>query len=124
MRVWAIALALFVLACGAPQAVPRATVTRPAKAPIATAAPTAVSHKYLTHAAMGDAWPLSVEEGTIICSGASILLRTNRGLFAVNGTARAQRRWKDIRDITKTDPKTGLLMSVQPIVDNGLEVCK
>jgi hypothetical protein len=124
LRVTAGMLVLLVLACGTPR--PTVSPTpRPSAVPVPTVppAPTAVSHSYLIHAAMGDAWPLVVEKGTIICSGASILLRTDRGLFAVNGTARAQNKWKDIRDITKPDPKTGSPMSVQVIIDNGLQAC-
>lgn len=125
-RLFAAAIILLVLACGAPEtitaptAAPKATRT----APTAMPEPTKASLRDVSHAALGDAWPLVVEDGTIICSGAAILLRTNRGLFAVNGTARGQRRWKDIKDITKPDPKTGLLMSVQPIIDTGLKVCQ
>lgn len=82
--------------------------------PTATPAP----GKYISRDQLGDAWPLLVEDGTIICSGTAILLRTNRGLVAVNGTARGQKRWKDIFDITRAG------MSVQPIIDRGLKVCK
>ena len=123
-RLFAIALILLVLACGAPRAA--TTPTRPTRTPKATAViePTKVSLRYVSHAEFGDAWPLTVEDGTIFCDGASILLRTNHGLFAVNGTARGQHRWKDIKDITKPDPHTaGLLMNVQPIVDRGLKNC-
>lgn len=126
-------LLLLVLACGSPSAV-RPTIppepTPPPEPtdipqPTSTPTPTAAPRGYVSHAMLGDAWPLTVEDGTIICSGAAILLRTNRGLFAVNGTARGQHKWKDIRDITRPDPNTsGLIMSVQPIIDRGLDYCK
>ncbi len=122
-RLFALALILLVIACGAP----RTVTTRPTRAPKATAMPKPTTQQlsYVSHAEMGDDWPLIVEDGTIICSGASILLRTNHGLFAVNGTARGQHKWKDIRDITKPDPNiAGLLMNVQPIIDRGLLVCR
>lgn len=123
IRITAIAMAVLALACGTPRAAIRATaMPEPTAAPAPTTAPPL---SVVTHAEMGDAWPLIVEDGTIICSGASILLRTNRGLFAVNGTARGQHKWKDIRDITKPDPNiAGLLMDVQPIIDRGLLVCR
>jgi hypothetical protein len=88
-------------------------------------APTAVPRGYVSHQLLGDAWPLTVEDGTIICNGTAILLRTNQGLYAVNGIARGQGKWKDIRSITKPDPKVdGLIMNVQPIIDRGLELCQ
>lgn len=73
-------------------------------------------------------WPLTVDEGTIICGdGGAFLLRTNQGLYALNGTARGraeQEGWKDIREITKPDPSgPGLILSVQPLVDRALDVC-
>lgn len=125
MRVLGIVgLLVLVLACGAPRAVVAPTEKAvPTAMPTATPQPTKEVLSVVTHAAMGDAWPLIVEDGTIICDGASILLRTNRGLFAVNGAARGQHRWKDIKDITIIQ-QNGLLMSVQPIVDRGLIVCR
>lgn len=123
-RLFILALILLVLACGAPRTV--TTPTRPTRTPKATAMPEPTKQQlsYVSHAEFGDAWPLEVEDGTIFCDGASILLRTNRGLYAVNGTARGQHRWKDIKDITRPDPHTaGLLMDVQPIVDRGLKYC-
>ena len=142
---WPIALFLFVLACGTPRPVvtptkeppttmPKPTATpKPTKVPrstkvpvpAATPEPTQAPANYISHAELGDAWPLDVEDGTIICQGTSILLRTNRGLFAVNGAARGQNKWKDIRTITRPDPNNpGLIMNVQPIIDRGLIVCK
>ena len=130
MRVLGIVgLFVLILACGAPRAVVEPTervvataMPKPTAQPKPTKAPPL---SVVTHVAFGDAWPLIVEDGTIICDGASILLRTNHGLFAVNGTARGQNRWHDIREITKPDPNNaGLLMNVQPIVDRGLIVCR
>lgn len=120
-RPFAIVLILLVLACGTPRA-----VLTPTTIPKATTMPEPTKQQlsYVSRTEFGDTWPLTVEDGTIICDGASILLRTNHGLFAVNGTARGQHRWKDIRDITNADPHTpGLLMNVQPIVDRGLKSC-
>ena len=130
MRVLGIVgLFVLILACGAPRAVVAPTervVSTAIPKPTATPAPTKKPPlSVVSQAEYGDAWPLIVEDGTIICDGASILLRTNRGLFAVNGTARGRGKWHDIRDITKPDPNNaGLLMSVQPIIDRGLIVCR
>ena len=143
IRMAAVALALFVLACGTPRA---AVVPQPTEdqAPMATIVPTAAPTagpeptvtaapeptealgKDISHVELGDAWPLTVEKGYILCMGSGkIVLQTDRGLFAVNGTARGANKWKDIRDITKPDPKIkGLLMNVQPIIDRGLAVCR
>lgn len=73
-------------------------------------------------------WPLTVDEGTIICNGDAFLLRTNQGLYALNGIARGRmgtEGWKDIKEITKPDPSSpGLILSVQPLIDRALDYCR
>lgn len=91
-------------------------------------APTSVPRGYVSRALMGDAWPLSIDEGTIVCDRTAILLRAPDGrLYAVNGTARGQvpkLGWIDVREITLPDPNiAGLIMNVQPIIDQGLSLC-
>lgn len=130
----ALILALL-LACGSGSAAP--TVTRPtaaSAAPIADAPtrppdPTAIPRGYVSKALMGVKWPLSIDEGVIVCDRTAILLRAPDGhLYAVNGIARGQvghLGWLDIRDITLPDPKiAGLIMNVQPLVDVGLTLCR
>lgn len=91
-------------------------------------APTSIPRGYVSRALLGDAWPLSIDEGTIVCDRTAILLRAPDGrLYAVNGTARGQipkLGWIDVREITLPDPNiAGLIMNVQPIIDQGLGLC-
>lgn len=92
-------------------------------------APTGVPRGYVSKALMGATWPLSIDEGTIVCDRTAILLRAPDGhLYAVNGTARSQVPkfgWIDVRAITLPDPNiAGLIMNVQPIIDQGLVLCR
>lgn len=92
-------------------------------------APTGIPRGYVSKALMGATWPLSIDEGTIVCDRTAILLRAPDGhLYAVNGTARSQVPkfgWIDVRAITLPDPNTaGLFMNVQPIIDQGLGLCR
>lgn len=98
-------------------------------APTATFVATAIPRGYVSQTLMGDAWPLKIGHGIVVCDGRAILLRAPDGqLYAVNGLARGQiphLGWKDIREITLPDPHiAGLIMNVQPIVDVGLTLCK
>lgn len=115
-----------------PIAVPATNTIEPTIAvPTNTPAPifTPVPRGYVSKALMGEKWPLSIDEGTIVCDRTAILLRAPDGhLYAVNGIARAQVGhfgWLDIRDITLPDPNiAGLIMNVQPLVDVGLTLCR
>lgn len=141
--------ALLLLSCGTPRAataptqLPTATTTAasiPTNTIELTASPdptstpaspslTPAPRGYVSKALLGDKWPLSIDEGTIVCDRTAILLRAPDGhLYAVNGIARAQvghLGWLDIRAITLPDPKIqGLIMNVQPLVDVGLALCR
>ena len=113
----------------APTAQPaRSADAAPTRSP-APRQPTALPRGYVSKALLGDTWPLRIDEGTIVCDRTAILLRAPDGhLYAVNGTARSQVGhfgWRDIRDITLPDPSIkGLIMSVQPIIDQGLDMCR
>jgi hypothetical protein len=94
----------------------------------ATPAATPRPAPLVSRATIDATWPLTVDEGTIICNGDAFLLRTNQGLYALNGTARGRmdtEGWKDIREITKSDPNNpSLILSVQPLVDRALDYCR
>lgn len=105
-----------------PTAVPAPTIA-------AAPEPTTIPRGYVSKVLMGTTWPLSIDEGVIVCDRTAILLRApDDHLYAVNGTARGQIGkfgWLDIRDITLPDPNIkGLIMSVQPIIDQGLDLCR
>ncbi len=83
----------------------------------------------VNRATLGDAWPLSIDGGTLHCeSDRSVILRANGVSYAVNGTARGQmsaRGWRDIRDIAVPDPRfDGGVKELQPLVDRGLALCQ
>lgn len=122
-----ICVAVFALPRSSRRAQPAAAIveTDPTPPPPAS---TSVPRGYVSRALMGATWPLSIDEGTIVCDRTAILLRAPDGhLYAVNGTARSQVPkfgWIDVRAITLPDPNiTGLFMNVQPIIDQGLSLC-
>lgn len=50
-------------------------------------------YRHVTRADFGDAWPLTVEAGTLQLRGKSVVFLTDRKVYAVNGTAKADRHW-------------------------------
>lgn len=100
--------------------------TDPTSAPAARQ-PTAVPRGYMSRAFLGDDWPLTVDEGTIVCDRNAILFRdsTDR-LYAVNGAAISQaasKGWRDIHEID-IDTGNGTIKSLQPLLDVGLALCR
>lgn len=98
--------------------------------PPSSPAPTSVPRGYVSRVLLGDAWPLSIDEGVIVCDRTAILLRAPDGrLYAVNGTALGQmgaKGWRDIHDIDVPDPSggSGVIISLQPLLDVGLAMCR
>lgn len=127
----AVFICIAVFALGGRSRAPRATPVveaDPTRTP-APARPTTIPRGYVSRALLGDKWPLTVEEGTIVCDRSAILFRDPAGqLYAVNGTAqtlRGSKGWRDIHDIDVPDPVTqGTIISLQPLLDVGLELCR
>ncbi len=84
----------------------------------------------------GDDWPFSADEGVIRCeiisSGSAVLLETEQGTFALNGTALGQveqtdsRGWLDTREFQARDENGFFLngvTTVQELIKLGLENC-
>jgi hypothetical protein len=73
-------------------------------------------------------WPFTVSEGILRCDKQAIIFVSNGETYAVNGIARAigiKKGWKEIDKIWKEDPKIrNLKMSLSPIIDRGLDLCK
>lgn len=119
-------LLLFLLvSCGTPRA------AQPTRPPAATRTPaprrpTAVPRGYIGQDTIGDAWPLTIPSGTIVCDRNAILLRApDTHLYAVNGTARGQassKGWRDIHELS-IDAGNGTIKSLQPLLDLGLQIC-
>ena len=95
-------------------------------APPPPAAPTRVPRGYIGQDTIGDAWPLTIPSGTIVCDRNAILLRApDDRLYAVNGTAIGQvtaKGWRDVHELA-IDTGNGTIKSLQPLLDLGLQLC-
>lgn len=82
----------------------------------------------ITAAELGEAWPLSVAEGTLVCDDQAITFRAGGQTYAVNGTAKSRAQangWRAIEDLSVPTPDqgAGTIKSLQPLVDRGLALC-
>lgn len=80
----------------------------------------------LTRADLGDAWPFTVEAGTLRCEGGSSVVFVADGKsYAINGTARSQTDYPDVDRIWADDPRPGYgpKKDIGPIIDRGLKLC-
>lgn len=83
----------------------------------------------ISQSEMGDKWPFTVDQGEISCIPPNtVIFRYENKIYAVNGTAEATGKYLDILPIWKDDPKVPpelkLKISISPIIDKGLELCK
>jgi hypothetical protein len=94
-----------------------------------TTSGTASNERHVSRTDYGEAWPLTVESGTLRCEGASaVTFRSEDGTtYWVNGTAGGQAEehgWQNIRPIWADDPEfEGLKISIGPLIDDGLNLC-
>lgn len=74
----------------------------------------------------GDLWPFTVEQGQLQCLSSTHLVFIADGLtYAVNGTAKGSGKYRDIEPIRSPDPSdTRYPMSLQPVLDIGLPLCR
>jgi hypothetical protein len=99
--------------------------------------------KTLQRADFGEAWPFSVDQGTVICippDTSVVFAVAGRGTYALNGRARKLMQntntdWKNVAEIQRDDPAffemtdlvaTGMppyKMSVAQIINVGLDLC-
>jgi Protein of unknown function (DUF2511) len=117
-KVAVIPLALLLTqACGAPAG------QSTGSAPRATPEPGAISRQEL-----GEAWPLTVDDGILECHGAGeVTFSTNGHIYAVNGLARGNSRYEKIDAIWASSPLPGLPQakkSIGPLIDRGLNLCR
>lgn len=130
-------------ATAAPTAQPAATPTEP-PAPTAvptqiptdvpTTEPTAVPTETpvpkpagaISKADLGEKWPFTVEQGEVRCLNAGEVVFIAEGTtYAVNGTAEGRKLYADIAPIWRDDPSyPGLKVSIGPIIDLGLKLCR
>lgn len=77
-----------------------------------------------TYQALGLEWPLTVEAGTLNCSGGAVTFETDGTRYAVNGTARATGDYPDIAPIWAPTPGgLGLKKNIGDLIDQGLRLC-
>jgi hypothetical protein len=76
----------------------------------------------------GSSWPLTVDSGTLRCEGqkgaGAVVINADGTDYAVNGTAKGQ-GYADIDPVWADDPElAGLKISIGPLIDRGLSLCK
>jgi hypothetical protein len=96
-----------------------------------TAAPRPPVERYVSSDDLGDAWPLTVSNGTLACQGkGAVSFTTDEGIvYAVNanGVAWSQTNnlgWNDIDTIQGDDVIAGGKMKLGPLTAVGLRLCK
>jgi hypothetical protein len=105
------------LGSGVPGVDPRV----PTAAPGSTAAPVG----YVSRAELGDAWPLTVDDGVLACRDGSVTFTAGGNSYAVNGTAKTATSLPDIDAIWADDPSTpGLKINIAPLIERGLALCR
>lgn len=77
----------------------------------------------------GKAWPLTVDEGVLSCTGSkglgAVTFEAKGTRYAVNGVAVSQKKYADIGKIWAPDP-AGIVpkKSMGPLLERGLKLCK
>lgn len=88
----------------------------------------------ITRQEYGDQWPFTVDEGVLSCKKIGyvgnvelheVLFTTNGVTYAVNGTARSNKAYADVREIWADDQYSiGPKKNIGPIIDRGLSLVK
>lgn len=77
---------------------------------------------------MKDAWPFTVDRGTLRCMGGLVTFEANGKTYGVNGSAKTKGRvmgWIDVVEIWRSNPSIpGTKISISPVITKGLELCK
>jgi glucose/arabinose dehydrogenase len=103
-------------------------VPQPTEVPVPTVepAPTEASADpgLITAAEFGDAWPFTVESGTLRCiAGQAVVFEANGIVYAVNGVAESQ-GFANVEAIWRDDPAVeGLKVNIGPIIERGRTLC-
>lgn len=109
---------LLVAGCGAaPEVAVPATSVRPAGT--------------ITRANLGEQWPFTVEQGEVRCLNSTgtglgeVVFIAEGTTYAINGPAKSRKIYADIATIWRDDPSyPGLKVSIGPIIDLGLKLCR
>jgi hypothetical protein len=91
----------------------------------------APAQRYISSDELGDAWPLTVSNGTLGCQGAgAVSFTTDEGIvYAVNAPGAAWSRtnnlgWNDIDTIQGDDVVAGGKMKLGPLTAAGVRLCE
>lgn len=84
--------------------------------------------KTVGKADFGDAWPLTVEQGTLRCEGGggvgAVTIEVDGVTYALNGTAKSQKKGQDIQPIWAPNPDiAGSKKDIGVLIDEGLKLC-
>ena len=80
----------------------------------------------ISRADLGDEWPFTVDSGVIACNhpSSAVVFFTNEKIYAVNGVAKGEKRYADVREILRDHPSVaGSKVDIGPILDRGLKLC-
>lgn len=73
-------------------------------------------------------WPLTVESGVLKCEGSGgfgkVTIEVDGKSYALNGSAMSDKSNVDLRPIWADDKAAGFKMSVGPLIQEGLRLCK
>ena len=75
---------------------------------------------------LGDRWPFTVNSGVIACNhpSSAVVFFTNEKIYAVNGVAKGQKRYADVREILRDHPfVAGSQVDIGPILERGRNLC-
>jgi hypothetical protein len=89
--------------------------------------PTPTPRGYVTQADFGDAWPLTVPAGTLMCENSAVLFQAEGGrLYTVNGMAITRHpELHEIDEIWADNPDPNIpKKNIGPLIDAGLALCQ
>ncbi|MDD2811013.1 DUF2511 domain-containing protein [Rhodoferax sp.] len=82
----------------------------------------------LSRAQMKEAWPFTVERGTLKCTGGFVTFEVGNKTYAVNGSAKTKGLsigWVDVAAIWRDNPEIpGTKISIGPVISKGLVLCQ
>jgi hypothetical protein len=90
-----------------------------------------VAPKTKTSAESGNKWAFTVDNGELDCipdvpgeRSGDVILKTDQGTYAINGSAMGKGIYKDLEEIWRDDPNNpGAKVPVGDVIDSGLDIC-
>jgi hypothetical protein len=87
------------------------------------------NERTVTRAEMGEAWPLTVDEGTLRCDGAkgvgAATIEVDGEVYALNGTAKSRKAGVNLTPVWAKDPTIpGAYKPIGPLIQEALKLCR